>query len=134
MIVNMAINQNLENIFRDVQAGSPQRKRAFVDLRTPQNESPLFFRDALGTLRKLEHFCLEADFWIEVRKTPVRLSKYSNAGTGEALAEVASTTIEAWGEPHSLEIIAKFSGEQGSQVSMRLQKQDQLKKINESHP
>ncbi len=125
-IANMAINQNIESIFRGVEIGKPQRKRAFVELRTPRNE-PLFFRDASGMLRKLERFCLEADFWSEVHKTPVHLSKYRNAETGEALAEIASTTIEAWGAPHKLEIIAKFSDKQGSQVSMRLHKHDQSK-------
>lgn len=123
-IVSMAINQNIENLFGGITVGNRQRKRAFVNLQTPQNESPLFFRDSTGVLRKLERFCFEADFWIEVQRSPVFLSRYSNAGTGEALAEIASTTIEAWGKPHKLDLIAKISKE-GSQVLMRLQKQDE---------
>ncbi|HEX5399982.1 MAG TPA: restriction endonuclease [Verrucomicrobiae bacterium] len=125
-VVSMAINQNIENIFGGITIGNRQRKRAFVNLLIPQNESPLFFCDSAGVLRRLERFCFEADFWTEVHRSPVRLAKYSNAETGEALAEIASTTIEAWGKPHKLDLIAKISGE-GSQVLMRLQKLDEPK-------
>jgi hypothetical protein len=121
-IVNWIINKNIENIFRDVQVGILKRKRILVNFK---NKSSLFFRDAAGGLRKLECLCLEADFWIEARKIPLHLSKYCNAETGKALAEIASTSIEICGEPHKFEIIAKLSEEHGSQVSMRLHKQDQ---------
>src|ERR1017187_481589 len=123
-IADMVINQNRENLFSDVRNGDRKRKRAFVVLQTPPSETETHFRDSTGSLRKLEKFCLDADYWVEVSKTPVHRAKFVNAGSGEALAEIASTTIEAWGSDHELQMIAKFSGEQGSQVLMRLQKKD----------
>jgi hypothetical protein len=50
-------------------------------------------------------------------------------GAAYLVWQIASSTIEAWGKPHHLEFIAKFSGEQGSQLLMRLQKLDQSKKV-----
>jgi hypothetical protein len=126
-IIDQVVNENFQNFFEGIALGERQRKRGSVILQTGPNESPLFFRDVAGVLRKLDRFYFEADFFMEAHKTPVHLSRYCNAGTGEAIAEVASATIQAWGGTHNLQFIAKFSGEEGSQLLMRLQKQDQSK-------
>lgn len=122
-IVNWVINKNSEIVFRDIQDGSRKRKRILIK----NLQFPLFFPDVTGALRKLECLCVEADFWIEILKTPVHLSKYRDAKTGKSLAEVAYTTIEIDGELHKLELIANISGEIGSQVTMRLHKKDPQK-------
>lgn len=128
-IVNMFVNQNNESIYQGLCFVDPPIRKGFiVDLHPSPEGISLFFRDQSGQTRKLEKFRLVADFWVELRRTPVVVAKYYDAKTGNGLAEVASTIIDLWGGPHKLEFIAKHlgeDGEEGSQVLMRLRKQDE---------
>lgn len=126
-IASMAINQNLESFFAGISVRDRVRRRYVVNLDHAGSEIHLFFRDKVGSLRKLECFCLDADFWVEAVTTPVQLSRFSNAGTGEALAEVASATVEMFGGQHKLQFITKSLGNEGSKLMVRVLPQNQSK-------
>lgn len=124
----ITVNANTDQFFGGMTFVDPrQQKRVVVNVEPADDEVALFFRDSAGQLRRLEKFLLDAEVWVELRKTPVRVSKYCDVGTGKTLAEVASTSIEAWGGQHKLDFIAKFGEDGGAQLLVRMQKHDPAK-------
>ncbi|MGN6553746.1 MAG: restriction endonuclease [Verrucomicrobiota bacterium] len=127
-ITAMVINQNRDYFFQETTIlNGRHRKRVFVDLRNTPNETILYFQGRAGTRCKVEKLGIEVDCWKELRKLPVVLSKYLNPATGKAIAEVASATIDVWGDPHKLEMLATLpdeAHENGTKILMRMQKLD----------
>jgi hypothetical protein len=129
-IAGMIVNQNSDYFFQEATIVSGRhRKHVVVNLCASPNQTPLYFKDYSGTLRKLEKLGVEMDCWKEAIKIPLYVSKYFDPGTGQPLAEVASATVNVWGGPHKFEILAKFlgdKGEDGTKVLMRMHKTEDV--------